>query len=184
MKKHFTTGRILIYLLLLTGVGASLVGVSDARYSTVVRGGASATVAAVALDITGNRTSIDLSSHLQDMSPGSERNLVFSVSNQKNGAVSQVTQEYSITVGSTGNLPLTFHLAPQAQTSQGICVNEAGTSNGQNMVWTGGLLPCSKSAVTHTYTLTVRWPSAQSNAAYASEIDLVTLSVDAEQVMP
>ena len=119
MKKHFTTGRILIYLLLLTGVGASLVGVSDARYSTVVRGGASATVAAVALDITGNRTSIDLSSHLQDMSPGSERNLVFSVSNQKNGAVSQVTQEYSITVGSTGNLPLTFHLAPKLRLLRG-----------------------------------------------------------------
>ena len=48
----------------------------------------------------------------------------------------------------------------------------------------GGFLPHTDET-THSYKLTVSWPSNGKNEfVYADEIDLVTVTVDAKQTMP
>ncbi|MFR8339537.1 MAG: hypothetical protein ACLVAW_24285 [Eisenbergiella massiliensis] len=89
MKKQLTFGRIVSYLLYLSLVCTLIFGVTYARYSTEVTGGASAQTAAVALD-----SSLNLTSSLEGMKPGITSKINFTVSNQKDKVVSEVAQEY------------------------------------------------------------------------------------------
>jgi len=182
MKRRLTPGRAVWYLLYLTIACMLVVSVTYARYSSDVHGHATATVAAVALDVTSAASQLDLTAHLQKMHPGETRQIEFSVTNQKDGRISQVSQNYSIAVNTTGNLPLTYELAPISQNPEGTCVQQNAITTDLTITWPGGLLPVSGSSITHTYTLTVSWPSDQTDERYASEIDLVTLIIDSEQV--
>ena len=96
MKKQLTFGRIVSYLLYLSLVCTLIFGVTYARYSTVVTGGASAQTAAVALG-----SSLDLTEDLKGMTPGDAKPIFFSVSNKKDSTVSEVAQEYTITLLTT-----------------------------------------------------------------------------------
>lgn len=173
MKKHLTTRRIAMYLLYLVMVGMLVFGVTYARYLSTISGSAKAQTAAVALD-----SSLDLTSSLAGMQPGESKIIKFAVKNQKGDTTSEVAQEYTITISTTNNLPLTYTLNKQDSNSGSYVTNSS------NLTWTGGLLPYSASGVTHTYTLTVAWPPDKAAESYADEIDLVTLTVDAKQVNP
>lgn len=181
MKRRLTPGRAVLYLLYLTIACTLVVSATYARYSSDTRGQAAATVAAVALDVTSSASRLDLTAHLQKMHPGETRKIEFSVTNQKDGRISQVSQDYSIAVNTTGNLPLTYQLAPLSQNPEGTFVQQNGITADHTITWPGGMLPGSGSGITHTYTLTVSWPSDQTDERYASEIDLVTLIIDSEQ---
>lgn len=175
MKRQLTFGRIVSYLLYLTIVCTLIFGVTYARYSTEVTGSASARTAAVALD-----SSLDLTDKLEGMQPGENKEISFTVSNQKDEVTSEVAQGYTITLLTTGNLPLTFEIVA------------VSSNNGQNYgltqeegkyIWSGGILPAGIKTE-HTYKLSVIWPENENDPKYMSEIDAVSLRIDAQQIKP
>ena len=166
MKKHLTAGRIALYLLYLGLTTSLIVSVTYSRYAQEIKGQGVAQVAAVALDLTDdNGAQLDLTEQLKGLHPGEQKELVFAVTNKEGDTVSEVAQEYAITISTTGNLPLTYL---------------AGTSP----CWTGGRLPYSQDGVTHTYTLTIHWPESENITWYMNEIDAVSLTVNAKQAQP
>lgn len=177
MSKHLTTGRVVRYLLLLTVACAVVLGVTFARYVTVVQGQGSGDVAAVALGLTGDSTA-DLTSQLQGMKPGESRTVNFAVTNTVDKMTSEVAQNYSVSIVTTGNLPLKFELTAIAPGA-----DKGEVAMGSGLTWTGGELPYG-SDVSHSYTLKVTWPSAKVDSALAYEIDRVILKVDAQQAKP
>lgn len=178
MKRQLTVGRVAVYLLCLSAAFALVVGVSYSRFTGTVRGSGSAAVAAVAMEGTSN---VDLTTALAGLAPGTSRTISFTVANAKNGVVSEVAQSYVVEVETTGNLPLTFSLVGTTPAA-----NEgrlADLNDGAAAVWENGLLPAGKQ-VNHLYTLTVAWPKDKSDAAYAREVDAVSLHIRAVQALP
>ncbi|MBC8570587.1 hypothetical protein [Zongyangia hominis] len=168
MKKQLTAGRIAGYLFCLSLICMAVCGVSYARYASSVNGSAIATVAAVAGEM--RNTAIDVSG----MQPGDTKTVEFAVANYSGGKTSEVAQEYTVTVKTSGNLPFTFTLTPKAGTE-----NPAGSLKNTSGVWksTAGFLPAAEQT-THSYTLTITWPAGQTAPDYMDEIDTVTLIVD------
>lgn len=183
MKKHLTAVRIAAYLSCLSAAGALIIGTTYAFYSGSVSGSAAAKTAAFALDVTDSKQNqVDLTAELAGMMPAQKKAITFAVTNKKNSTVSEVAQEYSITIATTGNLPLTYQLQGAGPSApEGSYV--AAATEGQ-LFWTGGLLPFSSSGVIHTYVLTVEWPSDDADESLSDEIDLVTMTIDAKQALP
>lgn len=145
-------------------------------------------------------TQTDLSGLLKELKPGGETEIKFEVRNFEappsaggDNKISEVGQEYSVSVKTTGNLPLTYTLTSDTAsgnvegTHVGTDPKESGGTSldpAKEWVWSGGVLPYSESGISHEYTLTVAWPKGQADSAYKDEIDLVTLTVDAMQVQP
>lgn len=203
MKKNLTKSRLMGYLLLLTAASFGVISMSYARYTSQVTRTGTATVALWGSDATiEQKVPIDV----DGLTPGGSQSFDFMITNTKEGKISQVAQEYSIKVETTGNLPLEFTLAPTDPTDSapnGSSFVNAGTDgklelNSKNTAEaTGGSLPHTDS-VTHNYTLTVEWPTPTTaangsgtgsiggidDAKYADEIDLVTLTVSAVQALP
>lgn len=191
MKKHLTAGRVIRYLLYLSTVSTLVISVTYARFTLEMRGEGSISAAAVAMDITGGagNSALDLTTQLQGLHPGEKKELTIAVTNQKGDIASEVAQEYSITISTTGNLPLTYTLTSSNSddSSEGTYVTKLTEEmSGTVMTWTGGLLPYvdTGTGIAHTYKLTVEWPSGSADEKLADEIDLVTLTVDAKQVQP
>lgn len=188
MRKHLTKGRVIIYLFCLTLACTLVFGVTYARFHSKITGMAAAQTAAVALG-----TTLDLSSRLQGLQPGDETEISFNISNfskESGKQISEVGQEYTITIATTGNLPLEYAITQKTAVTTSQSAEEAADTGSyvtpapeKANVWTGGLLP-SGTETTHQYTLTVRWPQEQNNYRYSEEIDLVTLTVDAVQTLP
>lgn len=191
MKKHLTVWRIVCYLFYFLGVCTLVLGVTNARYITTVSGTGTASVAAVALDTTelsgiDEKKVIDLTNTIKGLYPGQSQTITFQVKNFKDLVVSEVTQEYSVIVETTGNLPLTYELSAGDAKNIGTYATTSSTvpeSNPTVWQWTGGSLPHSQEC-THSYTLTVKWNIGKNDAAFSDEIDLVTLTIDAKQARP
>lgn len=179
MKKQLTLGRAVAYLLALAAVCTLVWGVTYARYRTDKKGAAKGTAATMALSVLDGSGELNLSDRLAGMTPGESRTVSFTIANSKDGVASQVAQTYSLTIETTGNLPLTYTLSHTGQAGAGgaFAAGEAGS-----LTWTGGRL--SAGVASHTYTLTVTWPPEKSGAWYMHEIDAVTLRVDAAQAQP
>lgn len=175
MKKQLTAGRVIRYLLYLCIASTLIFGVTYARYIQEIQGQGTVSTAAVAMD-----SQLDLTQKLQGMYPGETRTVELAVTNQKGSIVSEIAQEYSITISTTDNLPLTYSLAPKDTGGTGTYA----TNSGGGLTWTGGLMPYSETGVTHTYTLTVTWPTEENSTRYMNEVDVVSLTVNAKQVLP
>lgn len=174
MRKHLTVGRIACYLLLLAAACALVFGTSYARFSSEAMGSGTASVAAAALN-----SRMDMSDRLEGIAPGETRTIAFQVTNQKeDGTISEVTQSYTITIETTGNLPLTYALS----TGDTPDTDHALTNKRDALMWEGGILPHSVPA-THTYMLSVSWPTGSASPYLADEIDLVAVTIDAQQVV-
>lgn len=186
MRKQLTKSRVIGYLLLLTAASVGVLSVSYARYASQVSGEGTVSVAVWGADTTIEPLSIDVSG----LTPGETKKYLFQVTNTKEGKTSQVAQEYSFTVETTENLPLSYNLSEGSSNPAGIGTTIAGSDGTGELVFqdgkaelTGGILPHT-TPVTHKYTLSVTWPEAEGGADYADEIDLVTLTVKADQIMP
>lgn len=179
MKDREKRRRILSYVLYLTLACVLVLGITYARYRSTVTGTGTASVARVALNSTA-----DLSEDLKGMQPGESVKIDVAVSNVEEGNLtSEVTQDYSITVETTGNLPLKFTLVKKNSTAEGSYVKldtPTVESNGNSTTWPGGQMPHSV-ITTHDYVLTVQWPNDSKSDDYADEIDYITLTVDAKQ---
>lgn len=124
MKKHLTRARIIGYILLFCAVTMTILPSTLARYRTRIEGGA---VASVALWGSG---SSEFQIDINGMKPGNDsaQQYEFVVTNTKEGQISEVGQNYSITVETTDNLPLKFTLSAK---------EESGSSGLGNTVNTG-----------------------------------------------
>lgn len=184
MRKHLTKSRIIFYLFYLSLACTLVMGVTYARFSSQVTGTAAARTAAVALG-----SSLDLSGHLKGLKPGDTKELTFDVTNfsgtgtGSDKLVSEVAQEYSITIYTTGNLPLKYEIIYSNSSTAADVGSYVTPSEGDSNIWTGGFLPTGAEAA-HRYTLKVTWPEAENNYVYSDEIDLVTLKVEAYQALP
>lgn len=170
--------QILSYVLYLTLACVLIIGLTYARYRSTVTGTATAAVAKVDLN-----SKADLSDKLTSLTtPGNFVDIDVTVSNSKETSVSEVTQDYTIKVETTGNLPLEFTLTKKNPDAEGQYVStEASSDDTENSkVWSGGQMPHSK-VTEHTYVLNVKWKDTGKDAKYAFEIEKVTLTVDAKQ---
>ena len=117
--------------------------------------------------------------------PGESTETTFTVTNEKNGAVSEVKLQYHMKLETANNLPLTFALVHDE--TQGAADQNwiaAGSIAGNTTIGPGAFFPGEKAA--HRYILTIGWPeSAEADDVdYADEIDYVRLKIHAEQEGP
>lgn len=175
MKRQLTKSRIIGYLLLFTVLTLLVLSMTYSRFMSRVDGDGKAVLAA--WEAQSGELTIDVGG----LRPGTVKTYEFYITNSKGGTTSDVAQNYSVTVESTDNLPLTYQLSPAGDSAGGTVLPEKtlDMSAGRDKI-TGGRLPHT-TEVTHKYVLTVAWPQSEAAAEYADEIDSVTVMVEAEQ---
>ncbi len=180
-KKH---SRLWVYLLYLGLVTSLILSVTLARYASTVEGAGVAAVAAMAGDAAFSGGTIEMP--LEDLHPGeAAQPLEFKVVNYSGEVVSEVAMDYQIEIETTGNLPLDFTLTPVPAEGGGTDDMISGGAILRNGAVTetlsGGAFPLTGNKQEHTYRLSAQWPADMSEAGYAYEIDLVTVTVKAQQ---
>lgn len=175
-KPHWTVW--LVYAVIVTAIVSTG---TLSRYITSIIGSGSAAIAVVDMggEIEGEKVNIDVSG----MYPGAEKVTAFSIKNSDETDISQAGLSYSIEIKTTGNLPLIYELQCTNTQGRGTGINTTKAELVNNNPTAGGVLPQGEST-THTYALTVRWPSGENDPKNADEVDAVELIVHSEQIMP
>lgn len=185
MRKKKIQGRIGLYLLLLFIAAGGTGAVTLARYTSQASGTGTAAIACFVSDISG-KSSVDVPIAQLPETPGTDSTVEFIVTNAKDGKVSDVAQDYTITIRATGNLPYTYTLTGTKKAAgtggsipdgQNSLVNAAPIA--VNTPIEGGMLPHS-AAVEHTYTLKITWP-AGTDSKFAGEVEHIQILVDSRQ---
>lgn len=172
-------GRLWLYLVYAIAVTAMAATVTLSRYTAAVAG----TGTAAAAQFVAELDPLTVSPEQLPDAPGKSAGISFSVTNEKEGSVSEVAQTYTVTVRSSGNLPLTFTLAPSGGTPAGVGTQIAETVLTAGTPAAQGSFPAGTGCV-HAYTLTVAWPKEENSADYANEIDALQIEVRTEQAAP
>ena len=153
------------------------VGITSAKYISQSHGNDSASVACFSPSLI-SENNIDISDIKK---PGDSTEKTIKVQNFSGDSVSEVTTKYTISLKTTGNLPLTFTLLDADGNS--LEVWDCNGTNGQQeykyecpTVFSPGVNE------THGYRLKAEWPAGQNGAQFAGMTDAVYLSVIWEQV--
>ena len=153
------------------------VGITSAKYISQSHGNDSASVARFSPSLI-SENNIDISDIKK---PGDSTEKTFKVQNFSGDNVSEVTMTYTITLKTTGNLPLTFTLLDANGNS--LKVWDCNGTNGQReykyespLVFSPGV------AQTHDYTIRAQWQSDRNAARFSGMTDAVYVSVKWEQV--
>ena len=153
------------------------VGITSAKYISQSHGNDSASVARFSPSLI-SENNIDISDIKK---PGDSTEKTFKVQNFSGDSVSEVTIKYTISLKTTGNLPLCFTLLDADGNS--LEVWDCNGTNGQQeykyecpTVFSPGVNE------THGYRLKAEWPAGQNGAQFAGMTDAVYLSVIWEQV--
>lgn len=162
-----------VLLLCLTAASVYAVGTLQARYSSRASGSGGASVA-----LWASTQTVTLNGTLPAQ-PGGSCTYPISVSNTKDGKTCEVSQSYSITVKTAGNLPLSFSLTRDG-TEVGTFTESAGapdwTVEADDMAFPAG------TAGTHNYVLTVTWPAGQTDEALMGLPDFIQIDITARQI--
>lgn len=171
--------RWVIYLIYLCIVTTLTTTVTLSRYMTSVSGSGTATAAMM----TGGMSQLALT--IPSMKPGDREVVTFEVVNYtgigEQQKVSEVSQNYTITLVNTENLPLTYTLiqCENQGNGTGLPINTVLLPN--TATTDKGVFPPTV-AVTHTYTLEITWiDDGQDNHAYSGKIESIDIRIDAEQ---
>lgn len=150
---------------------------ASAKYISQSHGNDSASVACFSPSLI-SENNIDISGIKK---PGDSTEKTFKVQNFSGDSVSEVTMKYTISLKTTGNLPLCFTLLDADGNSLGVWI--CNGMNGQReykyespTVFSPGVNE------THGYRLKAEWPAGQNGAQFAGMTDAVYLSVIWEQV--
>ena len=153
------------------------VGITSAKYIFQSHGNDSASVACFSPSLI-SENNIDISDIKK---PGDSTEKTFKVQNFSGDNVSEVTMTYTITLKTTGNLPLTFTLLDANGNS--LKVWDCNGTNGQReykyespTVFSPGV------AQTHNYKIRAQWQSDRNAARFSGMTDAVYVSVKWEQV--
>ena len=114
--------------------------------------------------------------------PGDSTEKTFKVQNFSGGSVSEVTMTYTITLKTTGNLPLCFTLLDADGNS--LEVWDCNGTNGQREYKYESLTTVFSPGTpqSHTYQLKAEWSNTQNDSKFSGMTDAVYLSVKWEQV--
>ena len=153
------------------------VGITSAKYIFQSHGNDSASVACFSPSLI-SENNIDISDIKK---PGDSTEKTFTVQNVSGDNVSEVTMKYTISLKTTGNLPLCFTLLDADGNS--LEVWDCNGTNGQReykyespTVFSPGV------AGTHDYTIRAQWQSDRNAARFSGMTDAVYVSVKWEQV--
>lgn len=182
---HSQKGRIprkLLHTAVIICVAAlclASIEMASAKYIFQSHGNDSASVARFSPALI-NENNIDISGIKK---PGDSTTKTFKVQNfSGDSGVSEVTIKYTISLKTTGNLPLHFTLLDVYGNSLNV-VWECNGTNGQReyqyecpLVFSPGTLQ------SHTYQLKAEWPNTQKDSKFSGMTDAVYVSVKWEQV--
>ncbi len=160
-RRKLPVSALIAYLLIAVVLTS---GVTLSRYATSISGSDGARVAE--FDVASNGIQ-EATIQLGDMKPGDVKTYSFTVTNS-----SEVAVQWSITLTSTENLPLTYELTLAGGSATALT---PGTPVEMS------ISPPNDNAA-KSYTLTVTWPSSVRDAKYSGLVDAVKLIVIAEQV--
>lgn len=153
------------------------VGITSAKYISQSHGNDSASVASFSPSLVYDNN-IDISDIKK---PGDSTEKTIKVQNFSGDNVSEVTMKYTISLKTTGNLPLCFTLLDADGNS--LEVWDCNGTNGQReykyespTVFSPGV------AGTHDYTIRAQWQSGRNAARFSGMTDAVYVSVKWEQV--
>ena len=150
---------------------------ASAKYIFQSHGNDSASVACFSPSLIAENN-IDISDIKK---PGDSTEKTFKVQNFSGDSVSEVTMKYTISLKTTGNLPLCFTLLDADGNS--LEVWECNGTNGQQKYEYESLTVFSPGTPqSHTYQLKAEWPAGQNGAQFAGLTDAVYLSVIWKQV--
>lgn len=162
---HVVLMRLVCVLLMLVLVTTGMVSGQLARYVTRATGTDTARVAKFSITQEGTLTE----SFTLPIAPGGSIQRTVTVTND-----SEVAVNYRIAVSNPeDNLPLEFSAVDSENNPLPI------TGSGNAVELTGFLEP--GSAVSETYTLTIRWKAGQTDDFYAGKVDLIRVTLIAEQ---
>lgn len=154
---------------------------SWSRYRAQVVSSGQAVIACLAV---GSEINIDAGT--LPKKPGTSTQVIFAVTNEENGKVSETELRYHVTPETGENLPLTFTLTqdPSKGPADDNWISD-GSTVAANTASVEGTFPPGQGAV-HRYIMTIGWPEDQEsdNADYADEIDYVRLKIRAVQASP
>ena len=114
--------------------------------------------------------------------PGDSTTQTFEVQNYSGGSVSEVTIKYTISLKTTGNLPLHFTLLDAGGHS--LKVWDCNGTNGQQEYKYESLTTVFSPGTpqSHTYQLKAEWSNTQNDSKFSGMTDAVYVSVKWEQV--
>lgn len=154
------------------------VGITSAKYISQSHGNDSASVACFSPSLI-SENNIDISDIKK---PGDSTEKTFKVQNFSGDSVSEVTMKYTISLKTTGNLPLCFTLLDANGNS--LKVWDCNGTNGQREYKYESLTTVFSPGVagTHDYTIRAQWQSDRNAARFSGMTDAVYVSVKWEQV--
>lgn len=162
---------ILVFCLTILSVTSSL---SLAKYLDSKTGNDGTKVSMFIGDV--NTTSA--ASQIAAMSPGTSRTITFEVTNYKGSLICETNIKYSFVVTTEKNLPLV--LTTSANPSK-VDANYP-TASSDTLSWTNGKMSAGVKT-THEYSIVVEWPSTANDYSYASEVDVVKITLRTEQAL-
>ena len=180
---HSQKGRIprkLLHTAVIICVAAlclASIEMASAKYIFQSHGNDSASVARFSPALI-NENNIDISGIKK---PGNSTEKTFTVQNFSGDSVSEVTMKYTISLKTTGNLPLHFTLI---DTHGNSLVWECNGTNGQQEYKYESLTTVFSPGTpqSHTYQLKAEWPNTQKDSKFSGMTDAVYVSVKWEQV--
>ena len=153
------------------------VGITSAKYISQSHGNDSASVACFSPSLI-SENNIDISDIKK---PGDSTEKTFTVQNFSGDSVSEVTTKYTISLKTTGNLPLCFTLLDADGNSLGVW--DCNGTNGQQEYKYESLTVFSPGTTqSHAYQLKAEWPNTQNDSKFSGMTDAVYVSVKWEQV--
>ena len=180
---HSQKGRIprkLLHTAVIAGLSVlclTSVGITSAKYISQSHGNDSVSVACFSPSLI-SENNIDISGIKK---PGDSTEKPFTVQNFSGDSVSEVTMKYTISLKTTGNLPLCFTLLDADGNS--LEVWDCNGTNGQREYKYESLTVFSPgTAQAQNYKLKAEWAAGQNGAQFAELTDAVYLSVIWEQV--
>ncbi len=162
--------KIIFKILIILVIGLFCLNLALSRYSSSFSKVGAVSVAKYTLNQSGT---IDL----RMIAPGETVTYNFEVSNQKDGMIAEVAQDYNIKIVTTNNLPLKFSLTG-AEPSQGTLASDIDVRTLTTLI--SGSFPHTEEAV-HFYTLNITWPAGKVDSEYLNEVDQVSLNIEAIQ---
>ena len=181
---HSQKGRIprkLLHTAIVVGLSVlclTSIEMASAKYISQSHGNDSASVARFSPSLI-SENNIDISDIKK---PGdSTEKKTFTVQNFSGDNVSEVTMKYTISLKTTGNLPLCFTLFDADGNSLEVW-DYNGTNGQRKYEYECPLVFSPGTAQAHNYKLKAEWPAGQNGAQFAGLTDAVYLSVIWEQV--
>ena len=153
------------------------VGITSAKYISQSHGNDSASVACFSPSLI-SENNIDISGIKK---PGDSTEKPFKVQNFSGDSVSEVTMTYTITLKTTGNLPLCFTLLDADGNTLAVWTCD-GISGNQKYEYECPFVFSPGVAQAHDYKLKAEWSNTQNDSKFSGMTDAVYVSVKWEQV--